>query len=115
MLGVKLMLRKHSQALIFLYTVERKQKDMASLPCLQDTFPARSLSAKLFLHLSITQQVLLWLQTEFTVFSEGSWVASIYKQALKAPPRKQEIKPLQSAETIYAASVWGNSSICLKL
>lgn len=60
--------RKYMQALIFLYTVEIKQQDTASLPYLQGTFSARSLSAKLFLHLSITQQVLLWLWTEFTVF-----------------------------------------------
>lgn len=53
---------------------------MASLPYLQGTFSARSLSAKLFPYLSTTQQVLLWLQTESTVFSEGSWtVPSAHK------------------------------------
>lgn len=61
------------QALIFLYTVEIKQRDVASLPYLQGTFLARSLSSKLFLHLRIAQQVLVWIWTEFTVFSEGSW------------------------------------------
>ena len=45
-----LMFRKYMQALIFLYTVEIKWQDMASLPYLQGTFSARSLSAKLFLH-----------------------------------------------------------------
>lgn len=42
------------QAFILLYTVEIKQQDMASLPYLQGTFSARSLSAKLFPHLSTT-------------------------------------------------------------